>query len=315
MQRNILIAVAAGLASATLHMSGRWSLIGGLFLALLAPLPLFAVGLGLGAGAAVTAAFTALIAIGAVSDLRPALVFLSAEALPALIVIRLALLGRPDAHGKTEWYPPGLLLTWIALYGAGAFVAVAIFTGTGPQGLEALIATFVEGLRGLVAESQRNSPRVNELLRSITSVFPFLLGTWWIFSMAINGVLAQKFLCARGLNRRPADDLRTLVLPQWLAVVVVAAAVVALLGSDWLGFMALNIALILCVPYFLVGLAVLHWVVKSWRAKKPILFALYATLMFLGWPALVLLGLGFAEHWMNLRGRIGGSSRGNERNE
>ena len=212
MQRNILIAIAAGLVSATLYMLIGRSLIG-LFLALLVSLPLFAAGLGLGLGAAVAAAGAALATTAAVTGFEATLFFLIAIALPALMVVRLALQNRPGTDGGIEWYPPGLLLTWIALYGAGAFVAVAIFTGTGPQGLEALIATFVEGLRGLVAESQRNSPSVNELRRSISSVFPFLLGTWWIFSMAINGVLAQKFLCARGLNRRPASELRTLGLP------------------------------------------------------------------------------------------------------
>ncbi len=314
MQRNILIAVAAGLVSAILLMSVLWSPIG-LFLALLAPLPLFAVGLGLGLGAAVAAAGTALGTAAAVAGFNLALVFLIADALPALMVVRFALMSRPGTDGGAEWYPAGLLLTWISLYGAGVFTGLAVFTGTGPDGLQALISTNVEGIRGFFAESQRNSPRVDELIRSMKSIFPFLMTELWIFLMIVNGVLAQKILTTRSYNRRPAPDLRTLILPQWLAAAVVAAIAVALLGSDWLGFMAVNIALILCVPYFLVGLAVLHWVARSWPARKPILFAVYALVVFLGWPAIVLLGLGFAEHWMNLRERFGGSSRGNERNE
>ena len=284
-------------------------------MALFVPLPLFAAGLGLGLGAAVAAVVTATATIALATDFQRTLPFLIADALPALMVVRFALLSRPGADGGTQWYPPGLLLTWITLYGAGAFVALAVIFGTAADGLQGTISTYVEGFRGLIAESQRTSPRVDRLLGSIKSVFPFLLTTWWIATMIINGVLAQRILAARGYNRRPAPDLRTLALPHWLAAAVVAAATVALLGSGWLEFLALNTALILCVPYLLVGLAVLHWLSRPWSARTPILFAVYALIVFFGWPALVLLGLGFADHWMSLRERFGGSSRGNERNE
>ena len=96
---------------------------------------------------------------------------------------------------------------------------------------------------------------------------------------------------------------------------VVAAAAVALVGSGWLGFVATNIALILCVPYFLTGLAVLHAISARWNGRTAILIAVYLLLLLFGWPLLVVTGLGMVEHWAGLRQKLGDPGRGNERKE
>ncbi len=75
MQRNALISVAAGLLSAVLYLSIKWSILGALILALFAPLPLFAAGFGLGLAAAVVAALTATIAVALVADIMGMVVF------------------------------------------------------------------------------------------------------------------------------------------------------------------------------------------------------------------------------------------------
>jgi hypothetical protein len=315
MQRNTLIAVAAGLLSAAMHLPGQWSILGFMFLTLFAPLPLFATGLSIGLGAVVIAALTAIIAVAAITDVAHAIVFLASNALPVVMVVRFALLGRPAADGNTEWYPPGLLLAWITLYGVGAFTALAVLTGTGPDGLQSMISANIEEIRSVFRDSKRNTPQVNQILESLKLIFPFLVTEVWLFLMVCNSVLAQKLVTARGINQRTSPDLRTLVLPQWLGLAVVAAAVVALLGSGWLGFLAINTALILCVPYFLLGLTVLHWVTRRLSAKPAILVTAYLVIVLLGWPALVVFGLGFAENWIGLRNKFGGSGRSNERNE
>ena len=97
--------------------------------------------------------------------------------------------------------------------------------------------------------------------------------------------------------------------------VAVAATVAALLGSGWLGFVGTNIALILCVPYFFVGLAVLHTVSAAWSNRTAILFATYVLLLLFSWAAVLVAGIGVLEHWTGLRERFGGPDRSQERKE
>ncbi len=317
MQRNALISVAAGLLSAVLYLSTKWSILGALIFALFSPLPLFATGLGLGLAAGVAAALTATIAVALVANFMGVAVFAIAYVAPPLMVVRFALLHRTAADGTTEWYPPGRLLAWIALFGIVGFTAVAVFTGTitGTGGLRAGISDYVDTMRGMIAEPGRSSAGIDRVFTTVKLIFPFIITTWWMMIMVGNGVLAQRLLERRGWNKRPGPDLWTTALPPWPADVLVAATAAALLGSGWFGFLGINIALILCVPYFLVGLAVLHMVSAAWSSRKAILFAAYVLLLLFSWTAVVVAGIGYLEHWTGLRERFGGPSRRHERKE
>lgn len=315
MPREALIAIAAGLASALLHLSTDWSVFGALVLALAAPLPLFAAGLGLGLNAALVAVGVATAVIAAAAGLPRAGLFAAGDAIPVLILVRFALLNRTAQDGSVEWYPPGLLLTWLTLYCAGAFVVLAAVLGNGPGGLPSDISHYVDGFRQALTAGASDNPAVDRMFATLKRVFPFLVVTWWIIIVTVNGVAAQKLLDRAGHARRPAPDLTTTTLPGWMFPAVVAAAAVALLGSGWLGFVATNVALILCVPYFLAGLAVLHAISVQWNGRTAILIAVYLLLLLFGWPLLVVTGLGMVEHWAGLRQRLGGPGRGNERNE
>jgi hypothetical protein len=315
MQRDVLISVAAGLLSAILYLSTKWTVLGAMVFALFSPLPLFAAGLGLGLAAGAGAALAATITVALVANWTGMLVFAIAYAAPALLMVHFALLNRTAEDGTTEWYSPGPLLAWLTLFGIGAFAAAATFTGTGSEGLRAGISGYVDTMRELIVESGQSNARVEQAFTTIKLIFPFIVATWWMITIVVNGVLAQRMLERRGLNRRPGPDLRTTALPPWLAGVMVAATVVALLGSGWLEFLGTNIALILCVPYFFVGLAVLHTVSATWSSRTAILFAAYVLLLLFSWTAVLVAGIGYLEHWTGLRKRFGGPSRSHERKE
>ncbi|MDX1483001.1 MAG: DUF2232 domain-containing protein [Alphaproteobacteria bacterium] len=309
MTRDFAIAAAGGLLSALLYLSAPWGLFGPL-LALFSPFPLFAVGFGLGLTACALAVAAALLTAAVLGGLSGMLLFAVIYGVPALMIVRFALLSRPNAEGQTEWYPPGLLLTWIALYAAGAFVATAIFI-TGPDGLERAISQHIDSLREIFPRSGQDGAPIDQALAATKPLFPFLVATWWMAFTIVNGTLAQGVLERRGLALRPSPDLTTTALPHWFAGVMVAAIVVALLGSGWLSFLGGNVARILCVPYFLVGLAVVHSVSTAWPGRRAILFAVYLLLLLLGWIAVVVVaGLGFLDYWAGLRQRFGRPDRG-----
>jgi hypothetical protein len=319
MQREILLSLAAGLLSAVFYLSTKWGILGAVVFALFSPLPLFAAGLGLGLPSVAGAALTATITVALVANLTGMVVFAIAYAAPVLLVVRFALLSRITPDGTTEWYPPGRLLVWITFFAIGVFTAATIFMGAGPGaapgGLQAGISGYVDTMRALIVKSGQSSAGVDQVFATIKLIFPFIVATWWMMIMVVNGVLAQKILRRRGLNKRPAPDLRTTALPLWLAGVMVAASVAALLGSGWLGFLGTNIALILCVPYFLVGLAVVHTVSAAWSSRTAILFAVYVLLLLFSYTSLLVAGIGYSEHWAGLRKRFGGPDRSHERKE
>ncbi|HSR54826.1 MAG TPA: DUF2232 domain-containing protein [Alphaproteobacteria bacterium] len=317
MQRDVLIAVAAGLLAALLFLSSRWSIIGALVLEFFAPMPLIASGLALGLTVAIIAGACAAIAVALVTDLPALLMFAAADAVPALMIVRFALLSRQGGDGAQEWYPPGLLLVWIVALGIALFLIAALMTGFGPGGLQDRISAFLQPMRELLDQSQTggSSADAGRMVDAIAFIIPAIVTIGWIFKLVINSMLAQRILERRGLSRRPTPVLSAMTLPSWLAGLTVAATVVALLGSGWLGFMGANIALILWVPYFLSGLAVLHAVSVNWPSRTVLLIAAYVFLVLFGWPAMVAAGVGFVEQWMGLRERFGGPGRSNERNE
>lgn len=315
MPRYVPFALAAGLSSAVLHLSTEWSLLGALLFALAAPLPLFAVGLGYGLASAVVAAIAATAAVAFAAGWTRAGLYAVTDAVLVIGMVRFSLLNRPTADGRTEWYPPGHLLAGLTLYGVVAFVGLALTLGSGDQGLEAGVSALLEGFRQALADAGQENPATERILAILKRVIPSLAVGWWIIIMTVNAALAQKILVRIGHALRPSPDLTATLPPAWLLAMAVAAAVVALVGSGWPGFVATNVALILSVPYLLTGLAVIHAISSRWNGRVAILIAVYLLLLLFGWPLIVVAGLGMVEHWVGLRHRFAGPDSGNERNE
>lgn len=313
MPRLVSLALVAGLLSALLHLSTEWGILGAVVFSLAAPFAVFAAGLGLGLNGAIVAATVATTFIAAVAGFPRAGLYAATDAVLVLILVRYALLNRTTPEGGLEWYPPGQLLAWLTLYAVVAFVALTLVWG--PENLQTGVSGYVDSFRRMLAEASRESPAMDRMLAGLKRVLPFLVVAWWLIIMAANGVLAQKFLVRTGHALRPSPDLTTTAPPGWVLSAAVAAAAVALVGSGWIGFMATNVALILCVPYFLTGLAVVHAVSVRWNGRKAILVALYLLLFLFGWPLIVVTGLGMVDHWIGLRRRYAGPGPGNERNE
>ena len=144
------------------------------------------------------------------------------------------------------------------------------------------------------------------VMAMVKQILPFVTVSVWLVVIIANAVVGQKLLVRMGRAQRPSPDLSATRLPGFMAPAAVAAAALALVSSGWLGFVATNVALILCVPFFLTGLAVLHAVSARWNGRTVILVATYLLLLLFGWPLIVVAGLGFMEHWVGLRDKLAG---------
>ncbi|MEM7042646.1 MAG: hypothetical protein AAF543_07535, partial [Pseudomonadota bacterium] len=150
MSQALALAVIAGIISGALGLA---PLLGSFALVLLSyfvQLPLMLVGLTLGLAAALVAAFSAVLVSGFIAGPLAALIFAIAFALPAVWVVRQALLSRQEPEAGIIWYPPGLILAQLAVM-AVLVLAFAFFAFTGQPGglvgaIEAVLAMALEQL-------------------------------------------------------------------------------------------------------------------------------------------------------------------------
>ncbi|MBM3532993.1 MAG: DUF2232 domain-containing protein [Alphaproteobacteria bacterium] len=304
MARYWVIAVGAGILSALLYLSVALGQPSAILLAYLAQLPLFAVTLGMGGLAGATATGSASVVIALLHSAIAGGFFLIVSGLPVVVLGGKALLNRQDAEGKTEWYPIGLLVSWMVGIGAGAFLVASVALVVLTDGIEPSIRWFVgQGIaRLLAATAEADRARILDL---VVAWIPAAVVMSWLGMVAVNAALAQGLLMYFGRNLRPKPELADIELPHLLTLVLGVAGAAALLGPDGIGFVGRNLFLILLVPFFFLGLGVVHAVARKYSPQRIfILVAAYAAMIVLGWPAALVAGLGLFDQWLGLRRRL-----------
>ena len=138
---TLLIALAAGCASALMFASIVSGALISLLLFYLAPLPLMVAALGWGPLSATIGGIAAASGLGAIFGLPYCIAFALTVALPAWWLGHLALLGRPMINGVSsgngasavapglEWYPVGRILLWISGFAALTTMAALLTLG------------------------------------------------------------------------------------------------------------------------------------------------------------------------------------------
>lgn len=304
MVRFWLIAVGAGAFSALLYLSVILGQPSAMLLAYLAQLPLFAVALGMGGLASLTATGSAAVIVAGLGGAIAGLLFLVASGLPVMVIGRQALLSRQNEEGQTEWYPLGRLVTWMVGIGAGGFLVIGIALALTSDGLEGSVRSFLGDALTRMLGSGEEADR-ERILDVVVPWFPAAVVVSWLIMLTINAALAQGVLSRFGRNLRPSPELADIELPQTMTFALGLAGLAALIGPAALGFLGRNLFLILLVPFFFLGLGVVHAVARKYAAQRPlILVAAYAAMIVLGWPVALVAGLGLFDQWLGLRRRL-----------
>lgn len=304
MARHLLTALGGILTVLPMLMAA--AVPGGLLLMILAPVPLYLVGLGQGARACWTAGVIALVVSGLAGGLPWALTILTVLVAPVCILVQQALRSRPGDGGTVEWYPPGLLVAWLTLLGVVWLTMTIALIAAESGGLGAQDA-MVEALRPALAQMLPDveAEQLDSLLAIAVAWAPgFSTVAWMTLMLAFNGILAQGLLLRFGRALRPAPDIAALSLPGWTVWALGATLLLAFLGSGGPAYFARNLSLVLMVPFFFAGLAVVHAFCRRFAAGGLILAVFYAALIF--WAAVLPLGLavlGMIDHWAGLRRR------------
>jgi hypothetical protein len=305
-------AAAGGLISALLYLLVATGGMGGLMLGYLAPLPIFAAGFGLGRNAVAMAAVVGAAGTAVLSGSGfTVLAYALTVALPVVVTVRSAILVRTGEDGKPEWFPPGRLLVRQAGLAIAGLLAAAVLASGEPDGLEGVLRAALSELGRVLAQADTGLDQELAIVW-VSSIVPGLTGVSWLVMMAVNGLLAQGVLTRLKLAIRPTPCLRDIELPRWTDIAFAVCVAGAFL-PDPFGFVALNAALILGSLFGFTGLATVHAYARSRPSRPVLLGAFYAVVILLGWPILLVIGLGLIEQWMGLRRRWSvGPHRGDE---
>jgi hypothetical protein len=293
-------AAVLGVASAALYLAAL-ALPGGVLLASFTQAPLFLAGLTLGLPAALAASATSALVVWGGAGLIGGVVHAIVNALPVLVLIQRALLSRQTADGGVEWYPPGLLVSWLTGLAVLALGVLLLLLAGAEGGIEGAVQRQIEAMLPMFGPNQ---DAMRPLFEIIAPVVPGMVVAAWMTVTIVNGALAQAMALKTGRAARPAPDIAATELPRIVAAGLAIMAGLALVGPGALGVVGANATVVLTVPFLVLGFAVVHAATKGLRARGLLLGGLYAVTAILTWPVIVIVALGLIEQGFGLKRRF-----------
>ena len=311
MMTIVLIALAAGCASALMFASIISGALISLVLFYLAPLPLMVAALGWGPLSATIGGIAAASGLGAIFGLPYSLAFVLTVALPAWWLGHLALLGRPipnagSGNGSApaapvlEWYPVGRILLWIAGFAILTTVAAMLTLGTDA---ETITGSLRRGLlRILGPRDAATSGDTERWINALAIIAPAAATIVAMMTLTLNLWLAAKITGTSGRLHRPWPDIKSAALPA-MTLAALSLALALCFAGGLLAMLGQIASAALLMAYALIGFAVLHTLTLSMKSRALWLSASYAVVLVFGWPAVVMVGLGLADAVFGFRQR------------
>lgn len=311
MMTSILIAIAAGAASALMFASVISGSLISVVLMYLAPLPLLVTALGWGPFAAAIGGIAAAIGLGLVVGFSYMIAFALWAALPAWWLGRLILLGRPvesatvvpaspDDAQTLEWYPIGRILLWIAAFASLITMGTLLTLGSDAETIQAALRRGLMRMLGpRVAEAEGARGLGN--LMTILAPAAGTLGT--LIALTLNVWLAAKIARTSGRLNRPWPDIKSTALPP-MTLAALSAAIAFCFTGGLLAIASQIVSAALMTAYAVTGFATLHTVTLALKSRGLWLSFAYATVMVFGWPVIVMAIVGLADAVFGFRQRF-----------
>ncbi|WP_420971146.1 hypothetical protein [Bradyrhizobium sp. B120] len=306
----LIVALAAGAASALMFASISSGALISLLLYFLAPLPLMVSALAWGPLAAAIGGVAAASVLGTLFGLPYCIAFAMMVALPGWWLGHLALLGRPIAGAAAdtatqqppalEWYPVGRILLWIAAFAIITTTAALLTLGSDADTVTGALRRGL--LKVLSAGEGLPSAEIERLVDALVILAPLAATILAMVTLTLSLWLAGKIAQTSGRLNRPWPDFRTTALPAMTLVALSVAVAICFVGG-MLAVLAQIVTAALVIAYALVGFAVLHTLTLTLANRGFWLGGIYVVVVMFGWPIVAIFALGIADAVFGLRQR------------
>jgi Predicted membrane protein (DUF2232) len=307
----LVIALAAGSASALMFASIISGALISVLLFYLAPLPLMVAAIGWGPLCATIGGIAAASGLGAIFGLPYCIAFAVMVALPAWWLGHLALLGRPapsDGSGNDaapvapvlEWYPVGRILLWIAGFATLTTMAALFTLGSDADAISGALQRGL--LRILGPRDEASSGDIQRWVDAVVIIAPAAAAIVAMMTLTLNLWLAAKITATSGRLHRPWPDLKSTALPP-LTLVALLVAVAFSFAGGLPAMLAQIVTTALMMAYALTGFAVLHTLTLALKSRTFLLSCTYVMVVMFTWPVLAMVVLGLADAAFGLRQR------------
>lgn len=275
------------------------------YFAYLAPIPLLISGLASGAISGAVASAVGTLVLLMLPTQNIAFVYAVINAVPSTFLIFLAMRSKQGADGKVYWYPEGYLATALAIYPCLLF-AIALFLAADYGGL---LAVSIQTLQDMINQnSAKIDPAIvasfSEMKEPIARMLPSMIGCGWIILMIFSGIVAQSSLKQQKWNIRTPFSLRNIHLPNWLLIAVAACGLAIFVAPAPYDYVGTNLCVMLCIPLFLVGLAIIHSFASTRKTKTPLLILFYVLLSLFPPVGILVALLGALDQTIDFRQRM-----------
>lgn len=306
MMTSILIAIAAGLASALMFASIVSGALISIVLFYLAPLPLMVAALGWGSATALIGGIVAALGLGGIFGFPYMAAFALSIALPAWWLGYLTLLARPVSNDPQlanlapalDWYPTGRILMWIAAFATLTTISALLTLGSDAESINGALR---RGLLRIIGRGAVTPAGESErVVDALVAVAPGAATIIAMVTLTLNLWLSAKITTTSGRLMRPWPDLRTTTLPRMVLGALLVAVVLCFTGG-LLAMLAQIVSAALLMAYAITGFAVLHTVTQAFSGRAFVLGAAYAGTLFIGWPLIGMIGLGLADAVLGIR--------------
>jgi hypothetical protein len=309
----VLIAIAAGSASALMFASIISGALISLLLFYLAPLPLMVAALGWGPISATIGGIVAATGLGAIFGLPYCIAFAVTIALPAWWLGHLALLGRPVTNGASsgngaspvapalEWYPVGRILLWIAGFAALTTMAALLTLGTDAATITGAMRAGL--LRIIGARDAASTGETERWIDALVTIAPVAAAVVAMMTLTLNLWLAARITATSGRLHRPWPDLKSADLPP-MTLAALCVAIAFCFTGGLLAIVAQIVTAALMMAYALIGFAVLHTLTLALKSRALWLSLSYVIVVVFSWPVLAMVVLGLADALLGIRQRF-----------
>lgn len=219
------------------------------------------------------------------------------QVLMVLTLVKFSSLSRKTESDCVEWYPAGHILAYL--------IGIAMIALLAQMALQSGEIYSDEALKGIAKEFATSSSIEEQMYETLKLVMYFFPGVSAISTLLLvigNSALAQKALERKQQNIRPAGGFSRISLPSYYLWVVAAVAGITAFGIG--GSIGPNILMVLVLGFFLVGLTLVHELIKAYKFGTITLVVFYLVMITFGWLAALVSLTGLLEPWLRSHPKV-----------